>query len=236
MRVKRVSDLITHGLAIKEEGIFRLSGSSSEIQKLKERFNQEGDVDLLNSTEFYDVHAVSGLLKLWFRELASPVLTAEMQPLFMNITEIPDRDSRVGQMKLLLSQLPRANYTLIRALMGHLISIVQNHGQNKMTARNVGIVFAPTLSIPSAVFTLMMSEYSTLFIWDGLDEAENDREQFSMGLPEPKKRTRVIDKARRVELSHSLLEGEFEDIDFNDASFASGIYQQSDSQVAEELQ
>lgn len=32
-----------------------------------------------------------------------------------------------------------------------------------MTLRNIGIVFAPTLSIPSGVFTLFMSEFDYIF-------------------------------------------------------------------------
>jgi hypothetical protein len=32
-----------------------------------------------------------------------------------------------------------------------------------MTLRNVGIVFAPTLSIPSDIFTLLMSEFEYIF-------------------------------------------------------------------------
>ena len=69
--------------AINEEGIFRLSGSLTEIQKLKERFNTEGDVDLLSG--MYDVHAIAGLLKLFLRELASPILTAEKQAEFKQL-------------------------------------------------------------------------------------------------------------------------------------------------------
>ncbi|KAJ3205066.1 hypothetical protein HK099_000927 [Clydaea vesicula] len=166
--------------AIKEEGIFRLSGSSVEIQKLKERFNNEGDVDLVNNGEFYDVHAIAGLLKLWFRELASPVLTSEKQKDFVQLLEIGDRNEKIKALKKLCSQLPRSNYTLIRSLVGHLIKVVQNSAINKMTVKNVGIVFAPTLSVPAGIFTLMMAEYDIIFSWDGLNESEIERQQFSI--------------------------------------------------------
>ena len=73
-------------LAFNEEGIYRLSGSSAVIHNLKDRFNHEGDVDLLGSGEFYDVHAIAGLLKLYFRELPVSVLTSEYQRDFLNIT------------------------------------------------------------------------------------------------------------------------------------------------------
>lgn len=59
--------------------------------------------------------------------------------------------------------LPIANYSLLRTLIAHLIHIVHNSEHNKMTLRNIGIVFAPTLSIPSGIFTLFMSEFEYIF-------------------------------------------------------------------------
>lgn len=63
--------------AVREEGIFRLSGSNTTIRGLRDRFNTEGDVRLLEG-DFYDVHAVASLLKLYLRELPASVLTREL--------------------------------------------------------------------------------------------------------------------------------------------------------------
>lgn len=60
-----------------------------------------------------------------------------------------------------------ANYSLLRALTAHLILIVQNANINKMTMRNVGIVFSPTLGIPAGVFSLMLGEFKRVFNVDG---------------------------------------------------------------------
>jgi RalA-binding protein 1 len=71
--------------ASNEEGIFRLSGSSTLIKQLKERFNTEGDVDLLADGHYYDVHAVASLLKLYLRELPTTVLTRELHIDFLDV-------------------------------------------------------------------------------------------------------------------------------------------------------
>ena len=63
--------------------------------------------------------------------------------------------------------MPTANYSLLRALTAHLILIVQNANVNKMTMRNVGIVFSPTLGIPAGVFSLMLGEFKRVFNVDG---------------------------------------------------------------------
>lgn len=81
-------------------------------------------------------------------------------------------------MQELISQLPIANYSLLRALTAHLILIVQNSNVNKMTMRNVGIVFSPTLGIPAGVFSLMLGEFNRVFNvnGDGNDSSVEDEE------------------------------------------------------------
>lgn len=68
-----------------EEGIYRLSGSTAVIKSLKERFNHDGDFPLLAEEDYYDIHAVAGLLKLFLRELPSSVLTRELHKDFLQV-------------------------------------------------------------------------------------------------------------------------------------------------------
>jgi RalA-binding protein 1 len=68
-----------------EEGIFRLSGSNVVIKALKERFNNEGDVDFLTGDQYYDVHAVASLFKQYLRELPTTVLTRELHLDFLRV-------------------------------------------------------------------------------------------------------------------------------------------------------
>lgn len=74
-----------------------------------------------------------------------------------------DAQERIRELSSLISQLPLANYSLLRALTAHLILIVQNSSVNRMTMRNVGIVFSPTLGIPAGVFSLMLGEFNRVF-------------------------------------------------------------------------
>jgi len=73
--------------------------------------------------------------------------------------------------------LPLANYSLLRALTAHLISIVQNAATNKMTMRNVGIVFSPTLGIPAGVLSLMLGEFNRVFNVDAGKRLPNGGEE-----------------------------------------------------------
>lgn len=83
--VYRCLEFLEQNNAISEEGIFRLSGSSNVIRSLRDRFDFEGDVDLIRSATFYDIHAIAGLLKSYLRELpAQQLLTRELSHLFIS--------------------------------------------------------------------------------------------------------------------------------------------------------
>lgn len=154
-----------------EEGIYRLSGSSAVIKSLRERFNIQGDVNLLAPSEpFYDPHAIAGLLKQFLRELTDSVLTRELHFDFLRVNELLDRKERVNELSHLVSLLPLANYSLLRTLCNHLIKVIEKSDINKMTMRNVGIVFSPTLGIPGGVFALFMTEFDWVFFTDAKGE------------------------------------------------------------------
>jgi RalA-binding protein 1 len=146
-----------------EEGIFRLSGSNVVIKALKERFNTEGDVDFVSGDQYYDIHAVASLFKQYLRELPTTVLTRELHLDFLRVLELDDRQKKVVAFNSLVHRLPRPNLALLRALSQFLIEIVNNSDVNKMTVRNVGIVFAPTLNIPAPVFSMFLTDYDSIF-------------------------------------------------------------------------
>jgi RalA-binding protein 1 len=85
-----------------------------------------------------------------------------------------DAQERIRELSQLIAALPIANYSLLRALTAHLILIVQNSSVNKMTMRNVGIVFSPTLGIPAGVFSLMLGEFNRVFNVDADTEEASE--------------------------------------------------------------
>ncbi|KAI8957956.1 RhoGAP-domain-containing protein [Daldinia sp. FL1419] len=149
--------------AIREEGIFRLSGSNVVIKQLRERFNTEGDVNLLTDETYYDIHAVASLLKLYLRELPTTILTRDLHMKFVEVTEMSNPREKIAALAELVQQLPLANETLLKYLIAFLIKIINHSDTNKMTVRNVGIVFSPTLNIPAPVFALLLQNYEGIF-------------------------------------------------------------------------
>ncbi|CAL3961931.1 unnamed protein product [Diplocarpon coronariae] len=170
--VYRCVEYLSAKNAAGEEGIFRLSGSNVVIKQLRERFNVEGDVNLVTDDQYYDIHAVASLLKLYLRELPTTILTRELHLEFLGVTELQDVQDKISALNGLVHRLPRANNALLRYLSGFLINIVNHADTNKMTVRNVGIVFSPTLNIPAPVFALFLQQYDEIF---GEEPDDHDR-------------------------------------------------------------
>lgn len=166
-------------------------------------------MDLLRSDEYWDPHAIAGLLKSFFRDLPSSILTRDLHMRFLSVigtsmftisanrclfpfvlmrssvpSDLVDPQERITELSHLIAILPVANYSLLRALTAHLISVVQNANVNKMTMRNVGIVFSPTLGIPAGVFSLMLAEFNRVFnVNDDANEARLAADEKGNSMP-----------------------------------------------------
>eukprot|EP01027_Heterolobosea_sp_BB2_P017898 GEZU01025305.1.p1 GENE.GEZU01025305.1~~GEZU01025305.1.p1 ORF type:complete len:153 (+),score=15.39 GEZU01025305.1:219-677(+) len=57
---------------VKEQGLFRLSGELTDIQTYKSKIEQGEQVDFKSVN---NIHTVTGLVKLYLRELAEPAFT-----------------------------------------------------------------------------------------------------------------------------------------------------------------
>ncbi|KAI9140951.1 hypothetical protein BKA69DRAFT_1077387 [Paraphysoderma sedebokerense] len=182
-----------------EEGIYRLSGSTSAIRSLKERFNRDGDINLLAEDVYYDVHAIAGLLKLYLRELPCSILTKQLHSEFLHVIDFSSRDDRVIALSQLVKSLPPQNYALLRALITHLISVVNNSAKNKMTVRNIGIVFSPTLGVPAGVFTLLMTEFEVVFDLSSTSRRDSQvSSELTVSEVEPKQTEELQHQSRNI--------------------------------------
>eukprot|EP00002_Diphylleia_rotans_P023789 TRINITY_DN4682_c0_g1_i2.p1 TRINITY_DN4682_c0_g1~~TRINITY_DN4682_c0_g1_i2.p1 ORF type:complete len:569 (-),score=128.72 TRINITY_DN4682_c0_g1_i2:261-1967(-) len=130
--------------ALDVEGIFRLSGSASEIESYKESFDRGLSFEF---PENADPHAVAGLLKMYFRELPEPVIPFNLYNGFIEAFEIggDHKDFRLKCFASLVSLLPPPNRILLNKLVGFLSLLVFHKEKNKMAAPNLAIVFAQNI-------------------------------------------------------------------------------------------
>lgn len=136
---KTVSEINKRGLKV--EGIYRLCGSSSVKKHLRDGF--EASSSSVNLSACPDLHAISGVLKDYLRELPSPLIT---HSLYQAIQEVMTSDLCVTPDPVKLLQcLPLVHRETLSFLMDHLSLVASCSDFNKMNAQNLAVCFGPVL-------------------------------------------------------------------------------------------
>ncbi|XP_044017816.1 GTPase-activating protein CdGAPr isoform X2 [Aphidius gifuensis] len=133
----------THGLV---DGIYRLSGVTSNIQRLRNAFDEDR-VPALKTDEsiLQDIHSVASLLKMYFRELPNPLCTYQLYSTFVSAVQASSDSERLRRMRDAVRKLPPPHYRTLEYLMRHLVRVAACGADTGMTPRNVAIVWAPNL-------------------------------------------------------------------------------------------
>eukprot|EP00013_Stygamoeba_regulata_P023485 CAMPEP_0177663090 /NCGR_PEP_ID=MMETSP0447-20121125/19725_1 /TAXON_ID=0 /ORGANISM="Stygamoeba regulata, Strain BSH-02190019" /LENGTH=492 /DNA_ID=CAMNT_0019168873 /DNA_START=73 /DNA_END=1551 /DNA_ORIENTATION=+ len=125
------------------EGLFRLSGSRSQIDELKRAYNGGEEVDL---NEVRDPHVVAGLLKAFVREMPEPLFTFALYDKFLAAEDhLKDEEKWTATVHGLMKKLPNTNKKILRQLFVLLREVNEQSDTNMMTSRNLAIVFGPNI-------------------------------------------------------------------------------------------
>ncbi|KAK5918601.1 hypothetical protein CgunFtcFv8_003350 [Champsocephalus gunnari] len=143
-----------HGVV---DGIYRLSGIASNIQKLRHEFDSEQIPDLTKDVYIQDIHCVGSLCKLYFRELPNPLLTYQLYEKFSDAVSAATDEERLIKIHDVIQQLPPPHYRTLEFLMRHLSHMAAYSYITNMHSKNLAIVWAPNLlrskQIESACFS-----------------------------------------------------------------------------------
>lgn len=129
------------------EGIYRKSGGTSQLKVITQLFEKGQPFNLDDRDRFNDISAITSVLKNYFRELPDPLLTFELHERFVECAEAKGMDASVRQktMQELVHQLPEHHFNTLRFLVEHLHRVQARANENRMSSRNLGVVFGPTL-------------------------------------------------------------------------------------------
>ncbi|XP_061131493.1 rho GTPase-activating protein 10 [Syngnathus typhle] len=142
-----ISAIETRG--INDQGLYRVVGVSSKVQKLLSLMIDEksNDVDLCTSEE-WDVKTITSALKLYLRSLPEPLMTYGLYKEFISPAKGGSPESRIQAVHCLVHKLPEKNRQVLGLFMKHLANVAAHSKQNLMTVANLGVVFGPTLMRP----------------------------------------------------------------------------------------
>ncbi|KAI7790960.1 putative unconventional myosin-IXb [Triplophysa rosa] len=124
------------------EGIYRKSGSANRMKELYQLLEAGPENVCL---EDYPIHAITGLVKQWLRELPEPLLTFTHYNDFLRAIELPEKQEQLLAMYKVLEQLPTANFNTLERLIFHLVRVAKEEKNNRMTPNSLSIVFAPCI-------------------------------------------------------------------------------------------
>eukprot|EP00118_Oscarella_pearsei_P004790 m.20952 g.20952 ORF g.20952 m.20952 type:complete len:840 (+) comp28113_c0_seq2:181-2700(+) len=130
------------------EGIYRLPGISSNINKLRQDFDANKIPDLNSQSYVNDINCVGSLCKMYFRELPNPLLTYQLYSSLEEASKTADGPKRREAIAKVLGQLPPTHFNTMEHLIKHLAKMASHSEETKMTPRNLAIVWAPNLMRP----------------------------------------------------------------------------------------
>lgn len=134
------------------QGIFRISATKTSMESLKDTVEESNDFNF-NGHSAIDV---SGLLKLFLRELPDPLFTFERYRAFLDLTKIDDDEEQVVELKKIIDTLPLYNYKTIQHITKMCVLISECSDINKMTESNLSTVLTPNLLYTKTVDPLAM--------------------------------------------------------------------------------
>nr|XP_020457296.1 protein FAM13A-like isoform X2 [Monopterus albus] len=124
-------------------GLFRLCSSIVRTRQLRQRWDRGEKVDLEHEG---DVPTVASLLKLFLRELPTPIVPElQHKQMVLSLTECADEVEMNRRLKENLHHLPDDNLSILSYLI-HFLSRVATHSQsNHMPMENLATIFGPCL-------------------------------------------------------------------------------------------
>ncbi|TMS13835.1 Rho GTPase-activating protein 31 [Larimichthys crocea] len=141
--LKKCAEFIEeHGIV---DGIYRLSGVTSNIQRLRQEFSSEACPDLTKEVYLQDIHCVGSLCKLYFRELPNPLLTYELYSRFTEVVSVQGDHERLLHIQRVIKELPRPHFRTLEYLTKHLAHLATLSTYTNMHTRNLALVWAPNL-------------------------------------------------------------------------------------------
>ena len=132
--------------ALESQGIYRVSGTSRHIKSLREDFSRGQELEP-EDERWMDENNIAGLFKLFFKELSEPLVSPQLyNSLIATVNKETDSQGQlIRDLQKLAHTMPDMNLCTLDYVVAHLCRVAQLANKNKMSVRNLAIVFGPTL-------------------------------------------------------------------------------------------
>jgi hypothetical protein len=142
-----ISEVESRGMDV--EGIYRKSGGAGQVKQVQQGFEKDNNFDI--SDEDLDIHAVTSVLKQYFRKLPTPLIDYESYDALLEAGQMQDREKQAVALRAAVESLPDAHRDCLMYLFTHLGKVISFESKNLMTPLNLAVVFAPTIMRPQTI-------------------------------------------------------------------------------------
>ncbi|KAG0302501.1 hypothetical protein BGZ98_007439, partial [Dissophora globulifera] len=147
------------------EGIYRRSGMAAEARQLVQAYDVGLQPDLMDDEVYQDICSITSVLKQYLRSLPQPLIPYDLYSEFINTVSLPESDAKLPTFRSVMDRMPTAHYVTLRVLMEHLNRVTSRDKINLMNAKNLSVVFGPTLMRnPDATKEIMDMAYKNMTI------------------------------------------------------------------------
>ncbi|CAO3587118.1 unnamed protein product [Absidia cylindrospora] len=130
---------------LEKEGIYRVSGKQTTIEKMKQTFERDEEAMIFGKNDIpEEVYCIASVIKIFLRELASPLFPFALADR-VTYSQIPDKELRLLNLLTRILKLPGPNYDTLKALVEHLSKLEPLVEKNKMTISNLSLLFTPAI-------------------------------------------------------------------------------------------
>ncbi|BFU19294.1 RhoGAP domain containing protein [Entamoeba histolytica HM-1:IMSS-B] len=134
------------------EGLFRLSGDSSEMEEIRELVNKGEEIIFPK----YSIHSISNLLKYFFRSLPHGLIPQTNMHKMVERIQNTSRSETIQILKEEVHCLSLPVFTILSLLNELMIKILELSQMNKMTEKNLLICFSPSLKINGVLLQYLL--------------------------------------------------------------------------------
>jgi len=122
-----------------------VAGKKGQIDHLRALYN----AGMQPSTEdFEDPHAVAGVLKLFLRSLADPIVPNSKSQTFLSLGG-KEEQAWGEKLSSLMTDLPECHQAVLNYFIHFLTQLCERSALNKMDAKNCALIFAPSMLRPN---------------------------------------------------------------------------------------
>ncbi|KAI8328001.1 hypothetical protein BC941DRAFT_445931 [Chlamydoabsidia padenii] len=130
---------------LEKEGIYRVSGKKTSIEKIKQSFERDEEAALFGQNDIpEEVYCIASVIKIFLRELAAPLFPFNLADR-ITYSQIPDKELRLMNLLTRILKLPGPNYDTLKVVVCHLSKLEPMVEKNRMTISNLSMIFTPAI-------------------------------------------------------------------------------------------